>query len=314
MSKKLRSPEKKKEKAPSEGLLGKKRDKPESDSSSSSEEEDNVPKKSIFGDKAEVGFKPGLFGDLSKKSDKPVSLFSKPEGEGGLFSKGSSLFGGSLFSKGGDNKEGGTTSLFGNSDNKEGGSLFGKTGGSLFSNNSGLFGNLGGDKKEEEGGDEEGDDQIGKSNSPNPYNPEEKKEEDKDKDIKKIFVKKVDNFYLYNKKENKYVSKGEGFISIETTDKGKNKFAFVMFRNNFGNLLCEGILNEKFNKFDSYEKKFKHISHFYFLTRTQDEKEKEEEKKVKYESGNAKIPFIKQEDCKTFGEKYKEAIEFLKGK
>ena len=129
----------------------------------------------------------------------------------------------------------------------------------------------------------------------------------------KGFVKGIDNFYLYSKKENKYISKGEGFISIETTEKDGKKFAFVMFRNTFGNLIVQGILNKDFNKFDSYLKNFKHVAHFYFLMENEEESNGKEEKKKVIVTGNAKVPFMNEKDCTDFGEKYKQAINFLKG-
>ena len=252
-----------------ETLLKKKREKEEDDDSSeSSSSDDGKPVKSIFGNSNETGFKGGLFGDLTKPSQ-PQSLF----GSGSLFS------------------------------NTKGSSLFDNKGESLFSKNSSLF-NFSeiNKKKDSEDEEEEGNDNIGKSDSPNPYNPEEDKDKEKE-GFKKIYVKKIDNFYMFDKEEKKYKSKGEGFVSIETFSKEEKKSACVVFRNNIGNLICEGVLNDKFNKVDSYEKKFKHVVHFYFLIT--------EEKEVK--ASNAKVPFMKEEDCKEFVEKYKEAIDFLKG-
>ena len=294
-----------------EKLLGVKRPKPESDSEkseSSNEDKDNKekPTKSLFNSN-EQGFKPGLFGDLSKPNTKPVSLFNfdnkdnKPSSS--LFNldnkdnkQSSSLF--NLDNK--DNKQTSLfsgTSLFGNlNENKGGFSLFSNT-----NNSGGLFSNLISKKEDEE---EEGDDNIGKSDSPNPYLPEVTNDESKD--FKKLFVKKVDNCYVYNKEQNKFVSKGNGFISIETTDKDNKKFGFIMFRNSIGHCLFEGILNEKINKCDSYETKFKYVSHFFFLEKV------EKDGQISYKVSNCKIPFLQKDDSQEFAKKYKEAIEFIK--
>ena len=162
-----------------ETLLKKKREKEDDDDSSeSSSSDDGKPVKSIFGNSNETGFKGGLFGDLTKPSQ-PQSLF----GSGSLFS------------------------------NTKGSSLFDNKGESLFSKNSSLF-NFSeiNKKKDSEDEEEEGNDNIGKSDSPNPYNPEEDKDKEKE-GFKKIYVKKIDNFYMFDKEEKKYKSKGEGFVS-----------------------------------------------------------------------------------------------------
>ena len=82
--------------------------------------------------------------------------------------------------------------------------------------------------------------------------------------------------------------------------------AVIIFRNNFGSLLCEGILNKKINKFDSYEKKFKHIGHCVFLRKVVKENNEED-----IEFSQCKIPFINENDVKQFGDKYNEAINFI---
>ena len=171
----------------------KKNEEEEDDSSSSSSE--SQPRQSLFG-KNEKGFKGGLFGDLDNPQQ-PTSLFDKP---------------------------------------KEGTSLFGNTSGNLFGNissetkpSSGLF--SGGlfnfsqinKKKEDEGEGEgeaenEGDDNIGKSNSPkHEYNPENENKEDKDGYIKR-YIKKVDKVLLYDGLQKTFVSKGDGFLIIETQE------------------------------------------------------------------------------------------------
>ena len=290
-----------------ECLLGNKRSKrsesEDSDNESSEESDDGQPVKSIFSNPKEQGFSTGglfgnsnsntskgLFGDLSNASAKPKSLF------------GDSLF------------KPTSGSLFGNSNSS-----------GLFSSNSSLFNNINNTvahnnkDEEEENENDDNEDNNDKPASPNKYNPENEIGCDENA-FHKIYVKKVESFYLFSKgddnegdKKGKYVNRGEGFLSIETKDdkESAKRFAVVMMRNTIGNVLCEGILNEKFNKFISYEKKFKHVAHFYFLVRTNDEKNKD---KTKIEAGNAKVPYSSEDEMKKFEEKYKEAIEFLKGK
>ena len=266
-------------------LLGKKRDKEEEEEKKSKEsesnkeessEEDTKPVKSIFGSNPnkETGFKKGLFGDLSNPISQPKSLFENTNSN--------SLFGNNN-----------STSLF---ENKP---IFD------FSNINKKNENEDNDDKNED--DNEENDNNGKSNSPNPYNPENDINNEENKNgFKKIYVKRIDNFYLFEKSENKYISRGNGFVSIETSNKDNKKFAVIMFRNNIGSLICEGILNKKINKFDSYEKKFKHIGHCVFLRKVLKENNEED-----IEFSQCKIPFINENDVKQIGDKYNEAIKFI---
>ena len=280
-------------------LLGKKREK-ESEKESSSEENkhkkvkkeesdsdsessSNKPHKTLFG-ADEKGFTGGLFGDLNNPSK--------------------------------------STNLFGDSKSNPG-SLFGNTGGSLFGdlknkeedNNNSLFGqglfdfsNVNNKKENEEENNEEGDDNIGKSNSPkHEYNPEEENEkEEKDGYIKR-YAKKVDNALLYDKENKKFVSKGEGFIIIETQEnkEDKKRFARIVYRNLIGGIIFQGILNEKINKCHPYEKKLKHICHIIFLMKENDEKDN-------LVLAQAKIPFISQEEINKFEKKYNDSIKYIK--
>jgi len=291
-------------------LLGKKREK-ESDKESSSEEkgvkrvkkseekdsesessESNKPHKSLFGEH-EKGFTGGLFGDLDNPN-KTTSLFGDNK------SKTTSLFG----------NTGG--SLFGDSKNKEENSstLFGK---GLFD-----FSSINNKKEKEEENNEEGDDNIGKSNSPkHEYNPEEENEKEESDGYIKRYAKKVDNTLLYDKAQNKFISKGEGFIVIETQEnkEDKKRFARIVYRNLIGGIIFQGILNDKIFKCNSYEKKLKHICHIFFLMKEikakEDEKEKEKEKE-NLMLAQAKILFVSQEEIKKFEMKYNETIKYIK--
>ena len=264
----------------------------EDDSSSSSSE--SQPRQSLFG-KNEKGFKGGLFGDLDNPQQ-PTSLFDKP-------------------------KEG--TSLFGNTS----GNLFGNTGGSLFGNissdkkpSSGLF--SGGlfdfsqvnKKKEDEGEGEgeaenEGDDNIGKSNSPkHEYNPENENKEDKDGYIKR-YIKKVDKVLLYDGLQKTFVSKGDGFLIIETQEteneeKKKERFARILFRNTIGGIIFQGILHKDLYKCICSEKKLKHICLIIFLMKNGDEKSD-------LTLGQARIIFNTLDEINNFSKKYNDTIKYI---
>ena len=265
----------------------------------SSDSSDSQPKQSLFGDN-EKGFTGGLFGDLDNPQ-KQTSLFEKKE-------EGMNLFG----NKGG--------SLFGNM-KTEGSLLFGdikseskpSEGGGLFS--SGLFDFSKINKKKEDDKNEinnedegEGDENIGKSNSPKrEYNPEENKE-DKDGFIRR-YTKKVDNALLYDKLKKTYISRGEGFIIIETQEKENNnkkeRFARIIYRNTIGGIIFQGILHKEINKCVVSEKNLKHICHFIFLVKEGDEKNP-------FSLGQAKIPFTTIEEINKFSEKYNNTIKYIK--
>lgn len=269
-----------------------KKEEPKKNSDSDSDSESSKPRPSLFS-KDEKGFTGGLFGDLDNNTQKK-SLFGDLNNQDNTPSKG--LFG----------NTGG--SLFGNeSNNKKEGGLFGP---GLFD-----FSNVNKKKEEEE---EEGDDNIGKSNSPkHEYNPEEEDEkEDKDGYIKR-YVKKVENTALYNKTEKKFISRGDGFIIIETLENKdeKKRFARILYRNTIGGIIFQGVLNDKINKCHPYENKLKQICHIFFLMENEakdnkDDKEKNTEEKLVL--GQAKIRFMTKDEIKKFTEKYNNAIKYIK--
>jgi len=181
----------------------------------------------LFGDLSKSSFAQsgGLFGKLGgaeKKEDSSSApkLFSNT-GSNNLFS-GSSLFSAS---------SSGSTSLFANTSSSS--SLFGSK--PLFN-----FSSLGStnnfvkkddeDKSDEEGGDEN---DLFQSNSPNPYNPLETStvSQSQEKSIyTKKYVKEIDNIFVYSKEENKFVSKGKAFLSLEYADADGKKVGVVVFR------------------------------------------------------------------------------------
>ena len=178
--------------------------------------------------------------------------------------------------------------------------------GSLFN-----FSNANKKKDEEDEKELEEKDKIGKSKSPkhelNPENDSHNKE-DKDEYIKR-YNKKVDNVYLYDKLKKIFISRGEGYIVIETIekenkDKKKERFARLVFRNTFGGILFQGIIHGQINKCITSEKKLKHICHFTFLI------QKEENKELTL--AQVKIPFTTQDEINIFTDKYKNTVKYIK--
>jgi hypothetical protein len=84
-------------------------------------------------------------------------------------------------------------------------------------------------KKSDDEDEEGGEDELQGSNSPNAYNPTENVSTLEKSKYTKKFVSHVDNILVYNKDENKFISKGSGYLSIEYTDVD-TKSAFIVFR------------------------------------------------------------------------------------
>ena len=77
----------------------------------------------------------------------------------------------------------------------------------------------------------------------------------------KFFNLNINNLFLYNKIEKKYVSKGSGFFSLEKTKNEKNEKpkVVVVYRNHAGNKLVEGFLDSNLKKFDILNKDFDYV-------------------------------------------------------
>ena len=257
----------------------------EKDNDESSSSSPSQPQKSLFSNK-ETGFKGGLFGDLDNPDKAPTSLFGNTQG-------------GSLFANTGG-------SLFGNIESKP-------SNNSLFSGGLFDFSKVNNKKEEENNNEEgEGDDNIGKSNSPkHEYNPEKdetEKKEDED-GYKKRYAKKVDNATLYDKLKKTFVSRGEGFVIIETQEKEnkdqkKERFARIVFRNLIGGIIFQGVLHDKINKCVKLEKKLKHVCHIIFLMK--------EENSEELSLAQSKIVFSTQDEIDNFSEKFNKTIRYIK--
>lgn len=176
--------------------------------------------------------------------------------------------GGLLFPAQSDDKE--KKPLFGSFDfskDTKGSSLFGN--GSLFSNpeltkTSSLFSqiqsnsNLFSEKRESDESDGEEEEYIKKESEKikgfDPFQENPKSE------YNSIYVKSIDALHIFNSKENKFQSKGKGFISIEK-HKEKN-FAVVLFRNAMGTKLLEGVFNEKSKQCEILDKGGRFVASF----------------------------------------------------
>lgn len=160
----------------------------------------------------------------NEKKDTFNSLFSSSNKEGG------SLFSGSLFSNN-LNK----SSLFSSSAGSSLPNLFSNInstpGPGLFSfsstgNQNNFFNFSKKNESDEEGSDGEDEKEEKRSDSPEAYRPTTEKTNGP---YNKKYVKLVESFFVYNRKDKKYLSKGDGYLSIEYTEEPK-KNAVIVFR------------------------------------------------------------------------------------
>ena len=119
----------------------------------------------------------------------------------------------------------------------------------------------------------------------------------------KLYNTHLNNLFLFNKAEKKYVSKGNGFFSIEKTKDEKNKKhqAVVVYRNQTGNKLVEGFIDKKFDKIDIYSKNFNYVVCLGIVKMVEG----------KPELGSIKIPFKSEEDANALKTAFEKAIQFL---
>lgn len=127
---------------------------------------------------------------------------------------------------------------------------------SLSANNSNLFANKEGSDDE---GEDEGEEVFQKSNSPDAFKPTESKPANSD--FNRIYIKQIENFFVYSKDDNKYLAKGKGFISIEQ-HKEKEKSYFIVFRNSMGTILFNGVINSNLKLSEKTKKDYKNILSF----------------------------------------------------
>ena len=143
------------------------------------------------------------------------------------------------------------------------------------------------------------------------FNEENNKNENKlsiiikkeDENYIKKYSKNVDDIFIFSNENKKFISKGNGILSIEfSKEKSKQKIAILIFRNQTGKILIEGCFNKKFNNFKNYVKNLKNIIEFSII-------EINEEKKKNF--CLIKIPFSNKEDLNEFISIYKETMKFI---
>ena len=279
--------------------------------------------------------------NFENKEEKNETETKKENNQGSLFGNNNSIFtGGSLFTNNKGKSLFGNSdtnnnensifssnagkSLFGNNDTiNNAKSLFSNNGGkSLFGdiNNNNPFSEIKGDvfakslfsenpnkSKEKEGnlfeGEEENSENSNEGDQPKTkYVAEPLKAQDYS-EYSKLFNLNINNLFLYNKSEKKYVSKGSGFFSIEKTkdEKSEKHQAVVVFRNHAGNKLVEGFLDKKFNKFDIVSKDFNYVVCFGIIMMNDE----------KPEIGFIKIPFKNEENANNLKKSFEKAMEFI---
>ena len=279
--------------------------------------------------------------NFENKEEKNETETKKENNQGSLFGNNNSIFtGGSLFTNNKGKSLFGNSdtnnnensifssnagkSLFGNNDTINNvKSLFSNNGGkSLFGdiNNNNPFSEIKGDvfakslfsansnkSKEKEGnlfeGKEENSENSNEGDQPKTkYVAEPLKAQDYS-EYSKLFNLNINNLFLYNKSEKKYVSKGSGFFSIEKTkdEKSEKHQAVVVFRNHAGNKLVEGFLDKKFNKFDIVSKDFNYVVCFGIIMMNDG----------KPEIGFIKIPFKNEENANNLKKSFEKAMEFI---
>ncbi len=279
--------------------------------------------------------KPKSLFDFSDKQEKNEKKELNNINQGSLFANNSiftntSLFGNnpgkSLFDNNNDNINNNTKSIFGNNAGK---SLFGfnndnnKNTPSLFSDMNipknpfseikgddfakSLFNNNNTNENKKESnifaeGDEnsEGSDENDKPQTK--YVAEPLKAQDYS-EYSKLINLNINNLFLYNKTDKKYISKGSGYFSIEKTkdEKSDKHQAVVVFRNHAGNKLVEGLLDKSFKKFDILSKDFNYVVCFGIIII----------KEGKPEIGYIKIPFKNEDNANELKKKFEEAMEFI---
>lgn len=122
----------------------------------------------------------------------------------------------------------------------------------------------------------------------------------------KIYNIQLNKLFLFNKNEKKFISKGNGFFSIEKAEEEKEKpnQAVVVFRNQTGNKIVEGLVDKKLGKVDIINKDFNYVVSFGIVMMIEG----------KPELGYLRIPFTDEGKAKELKEAFIKAISFIDGK
>ena len=305
------------------------------------ENDNNNKEKSIFADFINKNKNKSLFGDIVN-TDNTKSLFNsqndeknEKNGKDKPESNKFSLFGNTLlFSNKDNNNTNAKKSLFSNNAGK---SLFGDNNNNNSNNTptllfsginipknpfqdikgdafvKGLFNNNNNNNKSEnndkknnnslfDAGDDNDENSDEDDKPKNNYIAEPLKSQDITQ-FSKLFNLNINNLFLYNKTEKKYISKGRGFFSIEKTkdEKSEKHQAVVVFRNHAGNKLVEGFLDNKFNKFNIFSKDFDFVVCFGIIMINEG----------KPDFSFIKIPFKNEQNANELKDAYEKAMEFI---
>ena len=264
-----------------------------------------------------------LFGN--KNNNNSTSIFSNTNNNNStsLFGNNNNNNSTSIFSNTNNNN---STSLFGNKDNEKKeennsnsfshifkqGNLFKST---LFSNlekpeltfsgfkNTNSFFTENNDKKEENEEEEnelfnEEEENKPKSEKPKPLVSQDFSNYDKK------YNNHIDNFYVFSRITKKYVSKGNGFLSVEISKDKNKKSSVIVFRNQGGNKLVEGFIISNLSKIKTEEKNYKNIAIVYYLSINN---------LGKKEISVAKIPFSNIELFQNFKKAFEDSIKYVQG-
>ena len=115
----------------------------------------------------------------------------------------------------------------------------------------------------------------------------------------------IENFYVFSRITKKYVSKGNGFLSLEISKDKNNKRGVIVFRNQGGYKLVEGFIISNISKIESEEKHYKTIATIWYIYFNE---------LGNIQLGTAKIPFSNNYEFIKFKNSFEECIEYVKGK
>ena len=115
----------------------------------------------------------------------------------------------------------------------------------------------------------------------------------------------IENFYVFSRITKKYVSKGNGFLSLEISKDKNNKRGVIVFRNQGGYKLVEGFIISNISKIESEEKHYKPIATIWYIYFNE---------LGNIQLGTAKIPFSNNYEFIKFKNSFEECIEYVKGK
>ena len=269
----------------SENIEEKKREKEEEKKDNKKEEKNNLkneekkeetkPNLLLFGQSTSTNQSLfGTIGNNNTNNNNSTSLFGNKNNNNST----------SIFSNTNNNN---STSLFGNNNNNNSTSIFSNTNNN---NSTSLFGNKDNEKKEEN---------KPKSEKPKPLVSQDFSNYDKK------YNNHIDNFYVFSRITKKYVSKGNGFLSLEISKDKNKKSSVIVFRNQGGNKLVEGFIRPNISKIEGEEKNYKNIATIWYIYLNE---------LGNTELGAAKIPFSNSEDFKNFKTAFEESIKYIEGK